>query len=142
MILVVLAGAGTAIQTGMNAQLRESFGHTLTSSAINFSIGLTLLIALVLALRIPLPSTSAILQTPTWAWFGGLIGASFVATIAYASRDLGMLLTFSLIIAGQVIGSALLDHFGVMGFTPRPFNLNKLLGTLLLIAGLMLVKRS
>ena len=141
-IAMILIGAGTAAQTAMNAQLRESLGHTITGSAINFSIGLLCLVGLFLALRIPAPSFSAIAAVPAWAWLGGVIGAVFVAVSSVASRDLGILLTFSLLIAGQVLGSAVLDHFGWMGFAPRPINLMKLVGAILLVVGVLMIKRA
>jgi transporter family-2 protein len=141
-IAVVLAGAATALQTGMNAQLRDSLGHILTSMAANFSVGLLSILLMIVALQVPMPSSTAISQTPAWAWFGGIIGAFLVGSLAYASRDLGMLLTIGLLIAGQAIGSALLDHYGVMGYQARPFNLSKLLACLMLLGGVLLLKRS
>ena len=42
-------------------------------------------------------------------------------------------------ITGQLIGSVLIDHFGLMGLTPYPLNLNRIIGIFLLFSGLMLV---
>jgi len=141
-IAVVLAGAGTAVQAGMNAQLRESLGHTLTASTLNFTIGLLSLVVLLIGLRVPLPAPSSIIQVPVWAWLGGVIGAAFVATVAVASRDLGMLLTLGLIISGQIFGSMIIDHFGWVGFSARPINSMKLVGALLLLIGVVIIKRA
>jgi transporter family-2 protein len=44
-------------------------------------------------------------------------------------------------IAGQVIVSILLDHFGAVGFAPRPATLPRLLGALLLVAGVLLIRK-
>ncbi len=138
---VILAGAGTVVQTAMNAQLRSSLGHAILGASVNFSVGFLVLIALVTLMRIPLPSHHAVSQTPWWAWFGGALGATFVAVVAFASRDLGALLVMGLIIVGQVIASIVIDHYGLLGFPVRPFGIIKMVGCTLLVAGFLLMKR-
>ena len=46
-----------------------------------------------------------------------------------------------LIIAGQLIVAVLLDHFGLLGFASHPINLWRIVGILLLIAGVLLIKQ-
>ena len=58
--LVVLAGVGTVIQTGMNMQLRLSLGHTVLAALTNFCVGFFALAAAILLCRIPLPTLSTI----------------------------------------------------------------------------------
>jgi transporter family-2 protein len=138
---VILAGAGTVVQTAMNAQLRSSLGHAFLGASVNFSVGLVTLIAVVTLMRIPLPSQQALSGTPWWAWFGGILGATFVAVVAFASRDLGALLVIGLIIVGQVLASIVIDHYGLLGFPVRPFGFTKTIGCILLVGGFLLMKR-
>jgi transporter family-2 protein len=46
-----------------------------------------------------------------------------------------------LTITGQVIASIVLDHYGLLGFTPHPINLPRVLGAVLLLGGVALVLR-
>ncbi|MNP56367.1 hypothetical protein D3C76_1510880 [compost metagenome] len=43
-------------------------------------------------------------------------------------------------LAGQVVGSLLLDHFGWFGLVERQINLPKLVGVMLLMAGVVLIQ--
>jgi bacterial/archaeal transporter family-2 protein len=46
-----------------------------------------------------------------------------------------------LFLAGQVIASIALDHFGLFGVTVQPASIPRLLGALLIIAGVAIVQR-
>ncbi len=140
-VAVIFAGAGTAVQAGMNAQLRSSLGHALLGASVNFSVGIFVLLTVVMVMRIPLPSQQALSATPWWAWFGGALGATFVAVVAFASRDLGALLVMGLVIVGQIAASILIDHYGALGFPVRPVTVSKLIGCVLLVGGFLLMKR-
>jgi transporter family-2 protein len=140
-LLVALVGAGTVVQTAMNSQLRASLGHTVLGAAVNFSVGLGVLGLMIMLLRIPLPSAQAVGAVPLWAWCGGALGASFVAVVAYAGRDLGALVVVGAVVVGQVLASLLIDHYGWLGFPERPFTTARFLGCVLLLGGFLLLKR-
>jgi len=46
-----------------------------------------------------------------------------------------------LFLAGQVIASIIIDHFGLFGITVQPASLPRLLGALLIIIGVTVVQR-
>jgi transporter family-2 protein len=54
---------------------------------------------------------------------------------------LGAALTFSLIVAGQIVISVWLDHIGFLGAAPHHINLPRILGVLLIIGGVILVRK-
>jgi len=138
--IVVLVGALTAVQSGMNAQLRHSLGSGVLGAAINFTVGTAILWCLIVLARIPVPSLSQASQVPWWAWVGGLCGATIVTVITIAARDLGALPIAVLTVAGGLLMSIVLDHFGWFGFPVRPFTLAKLAGCVLLVVSLVLFK--
>lgn len=139
--LVVLAGAATALQVGMNAELRQHFGHSLLASTCNFGIGFLFLLVLVLAARIQIPPQFTLSGPAPWAWVGGVFGALFVAIVAWAARDLGAVLTLTLVIVGQLITSTILDHYGLMGFQQHTTSPIKIAGCGLLLVGAYLIKK-
>jgi transporter family-2 protein len=55
---------------------------------------------------------------------------------------LGVALFFVCVVAGQLLGSTLADHFGVFGLQVKPVNMMKLLGLGLVLAGAVLVQNS
>lgn len=141
-LAVVVAGSLTAVQWGMNAQLRHSFGHGTLGALVNFMVGTVLLAVLVTAARIPLPSWTAVTQVPAWAWFGGACGAFLVTISAIAGRELGALYIGALLVTGQLLMGLVLDHFGWFGFPVRPFTLAKLCGCGLLVTSLLLFREN
>ncbi len=142
MVAVMVAGGLTAVQAGMNAQLRHSFGHGILGALTNFLIGSAALLTLVVVARVPFPSWATIGEVPRWAWLGGLCGAALVTSITVAARELGALYIAALLLVGQLAMSVVLDHYGWFGFPVRPFTYAKLAGGVLLVVALVLFKES
>lgn len=140
-LAAILAGAGTAIQTGMNAQLRVSLGHSLHAALVNFILGILVLGVLIAIVQAPLPSVTNFANAPRWSYFGGFFGALFVACLAYTGRELGAAMVVALVVCGQLSASVLLDHYGALGFPVRELSWGKLLGCLLLLVGAVLIRR-
>jgi transporter family-2 protein len=44
------------------------------------------------------------------------------------------------VVAGQMLSSMLIDHYGLMGLTPRPVHMGRIVGVLLILAGMGLVQ--
>ena len=125
----------------MNAQLARWMGHPILASLVSFVVGTAALLTYALILRLPLPPTQSLTQSPWWVWTGGLLGAFFVtATIIVAPR-LGAAISVSLIIAGQLLVALALDHFGLLGFPERPLNGWRVMGAVLLVIGVALIRR-
>ena len=141
LFVCLVAGALMPLQAGVNAQLARWVGHPVTASLVSFAVGTLALFAYTAASRPQLPTLSALASAPWWVWAGGLLGSVFVTAAAAFAPRLGAATFISVTIAGQVLVSILLDHFGVVGFAARPVTAPRLLGALLLIAGVMLVRK-
>lgn len=141
LFVCLLAGALMPLQAGVNAQLARWVGHPVTASLVSFAVGTLALLAYNAAVRPQLPSAASLVSAPWWVWAGGLFGAVFVTAAAAFAPRLGAATFISITIAGQVFVSILLDHFGVVGFAARPVTVPRLLGALLLVAGVLLVRK-
>ena len=141
LFVCLVAGALMPLQAGVNAQLARWVGHPVTASLVSFATGALALLAYTAATRPQLPPLSALTSAPWWVWVGGLLGGVFVTAAAAFAPRLGAATFISITIAGQVLVSILLDHFGVVGFAARPVTAPRLLGALLLIAGVLLVRK-
>ena len=139
--LALLAGVGLAVQVGMNSGLKERAGHPISAALISFLTGTVVLAVYALATRPGLAPPRELLQGPWWIWMGGTVGAVYVASAAAYGRQLGAVAWLGLTITGQVGASIVLDHFGLVGFPAHPINPPRLLGALLLLAGVVLVLR-
>ncbi|MGB8339862.1 MAG: DMT family transporter [Burkholderiales bacterium] len=140
--LTILVGVALPFQVAMNGQVRVSLGHPMWGALTNFAIGLVALIIMAAIMRAPIPTTGMLTKVPVWAWWGGIIGQMYIVSAILAGPKLGSATFFAVIIAGQVLTSLILDHFGVLGFPHSPINLWKALGALLLIVGVVLVVKN
>ncbi len=89
----------------------------------------------------PRLSLTPLRDVPWWAWAGGFYGAFFVAVGAYAAPRLGIASMVTIGVAGSMIGALVIDHFGAFGLDRTPISLGRVLGVLLVVAGVLLVRR-
>lgn len=139
-VFAVLAGAMLPIQGGVNAELAKWVQSPLRSGFLSFGIGALTLFVVTLFLG-QWPSITQIAKAPIWVWIGGALGAFYVSTVIVLAPKLGALLTFALLIAGQMLASAILDHFGLIGYPRHPISAGRVLGAALLVVGVLLIRR-
>ena len=142
LLIALLAGFVFPFQTGINSQLRQWIGHPLLAALISFSVGTLFLSVCPLVFGLSLPTWQSVRHIPWWAWTGGLLGAfSVVSSIVLAPR-MGAAALLATIVAGQMIASMLLDHFGLLGFRFQPFTVWRLIGAGMVIGGVWLIQRN
>ena len=141
MIAVVFGGAATALQAPTNAKMMTAVGSPVNAAFVSFAVGTAALgiLAVVLQTR---PDMVASRNLPWYAWIGGLYGAIFVVAAAWGVPKLGVATTITLMVTGQLLLSLVLDHFGVMGVPKQPLNLGRVAGVAMVLAGVLLVRRS
>ncbi|WP_447502109.1 DMT family transporter, partial [Acinetobacter pittii] len=82
------------------------------------------------------PSLIAIPSQPWWALLGGVLGSCALLSYVVLAPRIGLSALLGLAIAGQIISSLLIDHFGLMGAAERPVSMIKLVGTVVMLIGL------
>jgi Uncharacterized protein conserved in bacteria len=102
-------------------------------------VGIVVLLPVMLALRLPLPSLAFISKAPLWMWAGGAFGVCFISLALMLLPKLGASGFIALALAGQVIAS-LLDHFGWFGLVEREMTVPRVSGAVLLMAGVVLIQ--
>ena len=136
----VVAGLGLTLQVGMNSQLRKVLQSANLAALISFTVGTLALVALVVVMRTPMPARDTFAAVPYWAWFGGLLGAFYVAVSTIVAAELGATTLLGLALAGQLATALVVDHFGWLGVPVHPVDLPRLLGVLCLTAGVVLIR--
>ena len=108
--LGVITGALGGIQRAMNGEINEYSQQSFTTSLLNFIMGTTflvvLLIVMILSKRIelvPLPSG------PWWIYTGGVIGVIYIAFSSTIVQHLGVLNFTLFSVGGQLVGSLAID---------------------------------
>lgn len=140
LLLALVAGMSVPTQAGINAQLMVWTRSPVIASAISFAVGTLALFIYSLCLRIPVPPLSTAMGHPWWIWFGGILGAFFVTVTIILVPKLGATTMVTTILAGQMFASLLLDHFGWLGYPLHPISLGRVLGVVMVCAGVWLIK--
>ncbi|HEY0926977.1 DMT family transporter [Brevundimonas sp.] len=140
MIAVVLAGGATALQAPTNAKMMTAVGSPVNAAFVSFAVGTAALgiVAMILQTK---PDLTAARGLPWYAWIGGLYGAIFVVAAAWGVPRLGVALTITLMVAGQLLIGLILDHFGAFGSPQSPISLGRMAGVALVVAGVLMVRR-
>ena len=137
----LLAGMAVPTQFAINSQLRQVVGGTLVAAALSFLVGTVILVAAAVVVSRSVPALGPIVSAPPWMYLGGLLGAFYVCASIVLTPRLGVATTIGLILAGQVIASMAIDHFGLFGAPAQPASIPRIMGALLVIVGVAIVQR-
>jgi len=140
LLLAVVAGSCLPTQAGINAQLCLWTRSPILAAAISFAVGTLGLVLYAVFLRIPLPAMTTLSGYPWWIWSGGVWGAFFVAAMVVLAHKMGAASMVALEVFGQMLTSAFLDHFGLLGYAVHPLNGCRLQGIGLIIGGVALIR--
>jgi transporter family-2 protein len=140
MILAVSAGISPVTQQALNANLRAALGSAAWSGFVSYLVGLVCMAALAPLLRDPVPLAATAARISWFAWSGGLFGAIFIGLAIFLIPQLGAASFFVLLVAGQMLGSIVFDHFGLMGVPVHPVSMVRIAGAMLLVGGVVLIR--
>ena len=137
-ILMLFLGVVLTVHLAMNAQVGVIVQNAKMGNAIFWTIGA------ITAIIIGLTGWDAnvfnrLKEVPFWLLTAGVMGGALVFGIAWVMPQIGAARGFVLMIAGQVITGLVLSHFGLLGSPVEPISLYKILGALLLVAGVGIV---
>jgi transporter family-2 protein len=139
-VMALALGAVLPLQAAINARLAKSMGNPVMAAFISFAVGtIALMVFLIITGQLQFPNNSG--TSPWWIWTGGLLGTFFVAGIVILLPRLGVVLSFSLVLAGQMFAAILFDQFGWLGVTVREISAGKIIGAILLIIGVILIRK-
>lgn len=128
-------------QAAINNKLAEFVESPILSAFISFAVGTVALFIYILATGVPLGNLFNAKNAPAIAWIGGILGAFFVASAVVLVPRIGVALTFSLIIGGQMLITLVIDHFGFLGVPEKPISIFRVLGVTLITIGVVLIRK-
>lgn len=140
-ILAIVAGMMMPTQAAINNKLAGHVGSPILSAFISFVIGTIALFFYILATGIPLGNLISAKNASIVAWTGGILGAFFVAATITLVPRLGVALTFSLVIAGQMLVTLVIDHYGLLGVPVKEISIPRVLGVTLITIGVILIRK-
>ena len=140
LFMAFASGVFLPIQAGLNTRLGKAAGNPVYASLISFVVGAAALLIYVLVTR-QQGTLAQVKEAPLLDWTGGILGAFYVTVIILAFPRIGPALTFGLVVAGQMIMSVVLDHTNTLVAAQHSFNLYRMLGIVLIIAGVVILRK-
>jgi transporter family-2 protein len=134
-ILIGLAGGiAIGVQSPMASMITQRLG--IFESVFIVHIG-----GAVIALIPMLILGSKLSQWRSLPWYAlgaGFFGLGVVAAISFMIPRVGVAPALIILLAGQLLMGAVLDHFGWLGLTQRPLDVPRVIGLMVVLAGVWL----
>ena len=134
----IFTGIVLAIMISLNGGLGIISGNYASSVIIHF-VGLIGIIFVLIFTKSKIKNLKGI---PFYMFTGGLIGILTVLFTNIGFMGLGVSLTVSLSLLGQLVTSLVIDHFGYFNMTVVEFDKKKILGLIVIIAGIYVMTLS
>ncbi|AJC22459.1 DMT family transporter [Pandoraea pulmonicola] len=138
--VAVLAGAVVPFQAGGNAALGRALGHPLWATVASLLVSLVVVLPVLVGMRAGAPDLGAAVRGPWWLWIGGIAGVIYITAALLLTPRLGAANFIVCVVAGQVVASLVIDHFGLMGLGVKPANVMRIAGVALIVAGMLVVQ--
>ena len=136
-LLTLIAGALVAFQPPANASLARHVGN-LEATLVSLLISVTI-ISLMLAFSGGFSGLSGITEFRPEHALGGIAGAAIVFVSIVTVKPLGAGGVAAAPVATQLIGSAILDRFGVLDLEKVGLSATRVMGIALLVVGTVMV---
>lgn len=129
-----LAGLLMVVQGTLNTQLSKAIGRVEGLLVVQ-TVGLLTSALLLFPFRLGGEGLGQLRQAPWYTLLGGVLGAAIVFSVVAAMSRLSIATATTAILVAQILGAAVIDHFGLFGVDRLPFGWLKLVGVGLFAAG-------
>ena len=137
--VMVAAGIGIPVMAALNSGLGVRLGSPVAAASI--LLGVALLVSLVFTLGRPLPRTDLLGETPIHFFTGGIFVAFYILSITWIAPKIGVGNAVFFVLLGQLVASALVDHFGLFGAKVSLISVRRGLGIVFMAVGVFLARK-
>ncbi len=134
--IMVVAGFGIPVMASLNSGLGARLENPVLAATILFALALALTIAVLIVRGTPL--VVHVVHTPLTFYLGGFLVAFYVLSITWIAPKIGVGNAIFLVLLGQLIASALVDHYGWFGAPQSSLTLCRCFGIALMVIGILL----
>ncbi len=136
-IFSIIAGAAMSFQGVINTRLGERIGIYESNAFVQ---GTAFILALVVMFVMGKGNIRDILSVDKIYLTGGILGLIITITVMLGIKDLSPLISISIILVSQLTVAAVIDAFGLLGTEKVAIGFTKILGFVLMVAGVILFK--
>lgn len=136
--IAILSGALMSVQGVFNTQVTKQSGIWVANAFVQFT---ALLVCMAVWLVTDRASFASLLKVePKYMLLGGAIGTFITYTVIKSMEQLGPARSVMFIVVSQLIIAYVIEVFGLFGVERQPLEMRKLLGTGVMIAGIVIFK--
>jgi transporter family-2 protein len=139
--LTAAVGGGVILQAPINSFLGRHVG-TFQAAFVSFLVGTLALLVIASLSKGGLGQLRHVGDVRWYYLTGGLFGVAYVATVLVTVRTLGAGGVTAATIAGQLTLAVIVDQLGILHVAQRPITVARIVGVVLLAAGVYLVVRN
>ena len=140
-LITLIVGLCLPIMASSNGMLGKSFGSPFTATLGVFILASILISLIIILTKNPGLSINNISKTNWKMWLGGVIVVMNIMTFTIVPQKIGASNMIVIFIAGQILSSVIVAHFGLLNFPVHTINWHRILGLTLIIFGVILVKK-
>ena len=136
--LMFVAGCAVPTMAAINASLGARLGSPLVAVFVLCTVA-----SLVagLGLLVSTQRGAGWTDVPAWQWAGGVLFLVYIFSATYAVPHIGLGNAIFLVLLGQLVTAAAIDHFGWLGAQVAPLSARRALGLVIMAIGVMLARR-
>lgn len=136
-LMAMAAGGLISVQTLFNNKVSEAVSSQTTSVLV---LGMGLIASFGMGVLMEGRSFFELGSMPLWYWFSGLLGIGVVTCVVNGVKQLGASYAIAIVMASQLLCALWWDSLGWFGLQEVPLTPQKVIGAVLLIAGLVMYK--
>jgi transporter family-2 protein len=135
-LLVLIAGMGLSVEAGLLGPLGANIGHFAATLSI-FMIG-SILLTLIMVF-FTRPQLTLLFSQPKWLLTGGVLGPVYVVVLTIATPIVGLGITMTSVLLGQIAMSLVIDHFALLGTKKMAVDHYRILALIMIVIALWLL---
>lgn len=132
---LVLAGIFQGFMVSLNGQL----GNFFSLYGISFFVHAIAAVILIFYIKVIQKQKITFLGVPKYVYTVGFMGVVIVASSSWCTLKIGATAMLSISVIGQMISSAMVDHFGWFGVEKKAFQMKQIPCYVMVLAGALLV---
>lgn len=138
LIFIILIGLAGGMAIGLQGPLSSMITQKLGSLESVFIIHLGGALAALIPMIFVGSRLSEWKSVPWYALVAGSFGLIVITAMGYMIPRIGAAGALITLLAGQILVASILDHFGLLGMTPRAIDLQRIIGFGVVMVGVWL----
>jgi transporter family-2 protein len=134
------AGALIPFMAILNGRLGRTLGDPLLAPVLLFAVGFMVALTVGLIAAGQVPDLRLALRARPIDFAGGAIVAGYVISVTLLAPRFGIGNAILFVMTAQIVTSAMIDHYGLLGAGLRPVTTPRLLGLAIMVVGLALTQ--